>query len=125
MRAAVFLAVIVCISSTIAEKRKKPLCEMCEDVIEKLDNVLERGEDVEKEEGKSFDVFLKNLLFLSLFSLFGKSFQALEEYCEGDCPDFLKQYCEKIDQQLKYILEKLKEHDSPEKICTDIHLCVV
>ncbi|RCN39778.1 surfactant protein B [Ancylostoma caninum] len=98
MKTAVFLSVILCISTISAEKRKKPLCEMCEDVIEKLDRVLERGEDMEK---------------------------ALEEYCEGDCPDFLKQYCEKIDQQLKYIIEKLKEHDSPEKICTDIHFCAV
>ncbi|VDM76312.1 unnamed protein product [Strongylus vulgaris] len=94
---AVLLVIGLCITMCSAEKKKKPLCEMCEDVIQTLDKLLEKGEDLEK---------------------------AMEEYCDTDCPDFLKPYCEKIDQKLKYIIEKLKDHDTPEKICTDIHLCV-
>ncbi|ETN73642.1 hypothetical protein RB195_005977 [Necator americanus] len=98
MRATALLVLVFCFTLTNAEKRKKPLCEMCEDVIEKLDRVLEKGEHMER---------------------------ALKKYCENDCPDFLKQYCEKLDNALKYIIEKLKIHDTPEKICTDIHFCVV
>ncbi|KHJ92648.1 surfactant protein B [Oesophagostomum dentatum] len=97
MRSTVLFFLVLCVSVVCAEKKKKPLCEMCENVIEYLDKVLQKGEDMEK---------------------------SLHVYCRTDCPEFLKMYCEKIDQSLKYIIEKLKDHGTPEQICTDIHFCV-
>ncbi|KIH63188.1 surfactant protein B [Ancylostoma duodenale] len=69
MRIAVFLAVIMCISTTSVENRKKRSCEKCKAFSGKLDRILEKGEELVK------------------------------------------------------VIEL--EHDSPEKICTDIHLCTV
>ncbi|VDM82064.1 unnamed protein product [Strongylus vulgaris] len=124
------------ITSLAAAYRKKPLCEMCEGLIQKIDEILEKGGDIE---------------------------EAVDEFCREDVPSFLVDYCEKIiSKNLKYIIEKLKvcrlsslpplqqfalriynvvfsllngnsylqiwiaqdyiEHDPPEKICTDIHL---
>ncbi|KAK5973342.1 Surfactant protein B [Trichostrongylus colubriformis] len=89
-------AIIVAITASGA-LRKKPLCEMCENLIKKVDEVLQQGGDVQK---------------------------AVDQFCRDDLPEFLVDYCEKvIAKNLKYIIEKLKDHDPPEKICADIYLC--
>ncbi|PIO75090.1 Saposin-like type B, region 1 [Teladorsagia circumcincta] len=97
--AVVLVAVIIATIAVIGSGafRKKPMCEMCENLIKKIDEVLEQGGDVEK---------------------------AVDQFCREDLPEFLVEYCEKIvAKNLKYIIEKLKDHDPPEKICTDIYLC--
>ncbi|XGW19233.1 hypothetical protein V3C99_003230, partial [Haemonchus contortus] len=92
-----FVAVILVTMTVSGAQRKKPLCEMCENLIKKVDEVLKQGGDVQK---------------------------AVEQFCRDDMPEFLVDYCEKIiAKNLKYIIEKLKDHDPPEKICTDIYLC--
>ncbi|VDN30524.1 unnamed protein product [Cylicostephanus goldi] len=97
MRTALIVAVILSAITMTASYRKKPLCEMCEGLIEKVDEVLEKGGDIE---------------------------EAVDEFCREDVPSFLVEYCEKIiSKNLKEIIEKLKDHESPEKICTDIYLC--
>ncbi|EPB68774.1 surfactant protein B [Ancylostoma ceylanicum] len=97
MRTGVVLAVLLATAMMTEAYRKKPLCEMCENLIKKVDEVLEKGGDVE---------------------------EAVDEFCRDDVPSFLVEYCEKIiSKNLKYIIEKLKEHDPPEQICTDIYLC--
>ncbi|CAJ0593088.1 unnamed protein product [Cylicocyclus nassatus] len=97
MRTALVVAVILSAITMAVSYRKKPLCEMCEGLIEKVDEVLEKGGDIE---------------------------QAVDEFCREDVPSFLVDYCEKIiAKNLKEIIEKLKDHESPEKICTDIYLC--
>ncbi|KIH63187.1 hypothetical protein ANCDUO_06511 [Ancylostoma duodenale] len=69
--------------------RKKPLCEMCENLIKKVDEVLEKGGDVEE-------------VRIRLNA-------AVDEFCREDVPSFLVEYCEKIiSKNLKYIIEKLK-----------------
>ncbi|WKX92536.1 hypothetical protein Q1695_010515 [Nippostrongylus brasiliensis] len=99
MRASlVFVAVLaVALGLSTATLRKKPLCEMCENMVAKVDEVLAKGGDIEK---------------------------AVEEFCRDDVPSFLVDYCEKIiSKNLNYIIEKLKNHESAEQICTDIYLC--
>ncbi|ETN73643.1 surfactant protein B [Necator americanus] len=99
MRASLQLVLILSATVFTQAYRKKPLCGMCEGLIEKVDEVLKQGGDIEK---------------------------AVDEFCREDVPTFLVDYCEKIiSKNLKYIIEKLKDHDSPEKICTDIYLCWV
>ncbi|CAJ0593057.1 unnamed protein product [Cylicocyclus nassatus] len=92
------LIAIFCVALSSAEKRKKPLCEMCEEVVKTMDKLLKKGEDLEK---------------------------AMKKYCDTDCPDYLKQYCLKIDKKLKYLIQKLEDHGTPEEICTSMHLCAV
>ncbi|VDM64642.1 unnamed protein product [Angiostrongylus costaricensis] len=49
---------------------------------------------------------------------------AVSEFCRDDVPEFLSDYCEKIiAKNLKYIIEKLKDHEPADKICADLYLC--
>ncbi|VDO29435.1 unnamed protein product [Haemonchus placei] len=106
-----FVAVILVTMTVSGAQRKKPLCEMCENLIKKVDEVLKQGGDVQK-------VLLSNITDCESSSM------AVEQFCRDDMPEFLVDYCEKIiAKNLKYIIEKLKDHDPPEKICTDIYLC--
>ncbi|KAK6022464.1 Saposin-like type B, region 1, partial [Ostertagia ostertagi] len=80
--AVVLVAVIIATVIGSGAFRKKPLCEMCENLIKKIDEVLQQGGDVQK---------------------------AVDQFCREDLPEFLVDYCEKIvAKNLKYIIEKLK-----------------
>ncbi|KJH51081.1 Saposin-like type B, region 1 [Dictyocaulus viviparus] len=93
------VAVVVSVFCLIvfSDAYKKPFCELCENIVKKVDDVLKEGGDIEK---------------------------AVDEFCRNDVAEFLVEYCEKIiAKNLKYIIEKLKDHESPEKICFDIYFC--
>lgn len=47
MRTLTVLAVILA-AAMMAEARKKPMCEMCENLVEKVDEILKKGGDVEE-----------------------------------------------------------------------------
>ncbi|KAJ1355898.1 hypothetical protein KIN20_013468 [Parelaphostrongylus tenuis] len=90
------LYAVLCVA-IVTSSSTKPLCELCKNIVNEVDEVLKKGGDVEK---------------------------AVSEFCRNDVPAFLSEMCEKIiAKNLKYIIEKLKEHDSAEKICTDLYLC--
>ncbi|CAP31531.1 Protein CBR-SPP-15 [Caenorhabditis briggsae] len=75
----------------------KPLCGLCVNIVNQLDKVLEHGGDIE---------------------------EAVDKFCKEDVPSFMVDMCEKvIEKNLEVIIEKLKNHEAAEKICTDIFLC--
>ncbi|CAB3407121.1 unnamed protein product [Caenorhabditis bovis] len=76
---------------------EKPLCDLCLKIVDQLDETLKHGDDVEK---------------------------AVHKFCEEDVPSFLVDTCDKvIAKNLDFIIEKLKDHEEGEKICSDIYLC--
>ncbi|KHJ76978.1 Saposin-like type B, region 1 [Oesophagostomum dentatum] len=82
MKIAFLVAITLSVILSTNGYRKKPLCDLCENLIKKVDEVLEKGGDVEK---------------------------AVDEFCKEDVPTFLVETCEKIiSKNLKYIIEKLK-----------------
>uniref|UniRef100_A0A8R1EF10 Saposin B-type domain-containing protein n=1 Tax=Caenorhabditis japonica TaxID=281687 RepID=A0A8R1EF10_CAEJA len=49
---------------------------------------------------------------------------AVDKFCKEDVPSFMVDMCEKvIEKNLEFIIEKLKDHEPADKICTDIFLC--
>ncbi|CAJ0592728.1 unnamed protein product [Cylicocyclus nassatus] len=97
MRTLIFAIILSTSLSMALTLRKKPLCDMCEKFVENVDAVLEKGGDVA---------------------------EAVEKFCKDDVPEILEDACDKIiAKNLKYIVEKLKEHDTPEEICSNISLC--
>lgn len=85
MKSALVLVLVLSIATgSYTGLRKKPLCDMCENLIKKVDEVLQQGGDIEK---------------------------AVDEFCQDDVPTILVDYCEKIiSKNLKYIIEKLKKN---------------
>lgn len=78
---------------------------MCENLIKKVDEVLQQGGDIEKARPSRsiIDFFIENVEKID------GVFQAVDEFCQDDVPTILVDYCEKIiSKNLKYIIEKLK-----------------
>lgn len=97
------ISVILIVVSTVESAKKmhsdtsKPLCGLCVNIVKQLDEVLEHGGDIEA---------------------------AVDKFCKEDVPSFMVDMCEKvIEKNLEFIIEKLKDHEAADKICTDIFLC--
>ncbi|CAI2317658.1 unnamed protein product [Caenorhabditis sp. 36 PRJEB53466] len=81
----------------VVTEKAKPLCGLCVNIVKQLDAVLEHGGDIEA---------------------------AVDKFCKEDVPSFMVDMCEKvIEKNLEFIIEKLKDHEAADKICTDIFLC--
>ncbi|CAI5440021.1 unnamed protein product [Caenorhabditis angaria] len=93
----VLLALSQAQESSTPRKLTKPLCGLCVNIVKQLDEVLEHGGDIE---------------------------EAVDKFCKQDVPSFLVDTCEKIiEKNLIDIINKLKQHEEAEKICSDIYLC--
>ncbi|CAD6196335.1 unnamed protein product [Caenorhabditis auriculariae] len=78
-------------------QKSKPLCGLCMNIVQQLDEALKHGDDVEK---------------------------AIYKFCKEDVPGFLVEMCHKvIEKNIDEIIEKLKKHEPAEQICNDILLC--
>uniref|UniRef100_A0A1I7WP02 Saposin B-type domain-containing protein n=1 Tax=Heterorhabditis bacteriophora TaxID=37862 RepID=A0A1I7WP02_HETBA len=75
MSRAIFYCLTFCyfVTLIVCEERKKPLCEMCENLVDTVDDALRKGDD--------------------------------------------------IAENVKFIIDKLKDHESAEQICSDLYFC--
>ncbi|CAI4231276.1 unnamed protein product [Auanema sp. JU1783] len=101
MRAVAFVALgaLLLISLPVdseAKELKKPLCDMCVTVIGTVKKAIDDGEDVPA---------------------------AVEKFCNEEVPEVLSGMCVKlVAKNLKFIIEKLKIHETPEDICSSLSL---